>query len=138
MMTTSSTQPSTFTTSASSPAIAPKTLNSFPETKVAAVQDAIRTHQPHHTPQSIEAIILRDADLLEQLGAVGILRTVCKVGRDTRFQTFTQAVAALQKAVDSLPALLLLPQSQMLAEPRIRVLRAFLEATQEEAGELLL
>jgi uncharacterized protein len=110
----------------------------FPEVKIAAVQDAIRTHQPHHTPQSMEAIILRDADLLEQLGAVGILRTVCKVGRDTRFQTFTQAVAALQKAVDSLPALLLLPQSQMLAEPRIRVLRAFLEATQEEAGELLL
>jgi uncharacterized protein len=110
----------------------------FPEAKIGAVQDAIRTHQPQHTPQSIEATILRDADILEQLGAVAVLRTVCKVGRDTRFQTFTQAVAALHKALESLPSLISLPQTRRLAEPRIQTLRAFLEATQSEAGELLL
>lgn len=64
----------------------------FPETNIPAVVEAIRTHQPGRRPESVEAAILRDADILEQLGAVGILRTVCKIGRDTRFADFTSAV----------------------------------------------
>src|SRR5580658_3474378 len=43
----------------------------FPREKIGAVVDAIRTHQPAAHPSTIEAIILRDADLLEQLGAIG-------------------------------------------------------------------
>src|SRR5271156_2443063 len=46
----------------------------FPTTKFAQVVEAIRTHQPHLRPASLEGAILRDADILEQLGAVGILR----------------------------------------------------------------
>jgi uncharacterized protein len=57
----------------------------FPEAKIAAVLDAIREHQAKDEPATMEATILRDADILEQLGAVGILRMVSKVGRDTRF-----------------------------------------------------
>src|SRR5271154_3144773 len=48
----------------------------FPTTKVAQVVEAIRTHQPHLSPSAIEGTILRDADILEQLGAIGILRVV--------------------------------------------------------------
>jgi uncharacterized protein len=110
----------------------------FPASKIPAVQEAIRTHQPHHTPETLEATILRDADILEQLGAIAILRTTCKIGRDTRFHTFTHAVAALQKALDTLPPLIHLPQTRTLAEPRIAALRAFLASTQTEAGDLLL
>src|ERR1700759_2560403 len=44
----------------------------FPEEKVAGVLDAIQTHQPKDDPQSIEAVILRDADIIEQLGAIGL------------------------------------------------------------------
>ena len=121
---------------AQTPAILRET--GFPEIKIAAVQEAIRTHQPHHTPQTIEATILRDADLLEQLGAVAVLRTVCKVGRDTRFRTFSDAVASLQKALATLPSLIHLPQARSLAESRIVTLRALLEAIQVEAGNLLL
>jgi uncharacterized protein len=57
----------------------------FPDQKIAAVVEVIRTHQPSSEPTSFEGTALRDADILEQLGAVGILRTVSKVGRDTRF-----------------------------------------------------
>ena len=110
----------------------------FPEEKIDAVVHCIRTHQPHQAPQSIEATILRDADILEQLGAVAVLRTTCKIGRDTRFATFTDAVKYLRKALDMLPPFVHLPQARILAEPRIQILRAFLDATVTEAGDLLL
>jgi len=106
----------------------------FPVEKIPAVIGAIRTHQPHMEPQSIEATILRDADILEQLGAVGILRAVCKVGRDTRFATFSAIVPALRKALETLPALLRLESAKALAKSRIRVLEEFLAAIEAEAG----
>jgi uncharacterized protein len=110
----------------------------FPAERIPSVQAAIATHQPHHTPDSIEATILRDADILEQLGAIAILRTTCKVGRDTRFHTFTQAVASLTKALETLPPLICLPRARTLAEPRIQALRSFLEAVHAEAASNLL
>jgi uncharacterized protein len=109
----------------------------FPEAKIPAVLEAIATHQPQHSPQTVEATVLRDADILEQLGAVGILRTVCKVGRDTRFHTFTDALSSLTKTLEVLPPLIRLSQARALAEPRIAALRAFLEATQAEAADNL-
>ena len=109
----------------------------FPETKIEAVMECIRTHQPQYEPTTAEATILRDADILEQLGVVGVLRTVCKVGRDTRFYTFTDAVKSLQKAVDTLPAMIRLDSARAMAEERVRVHREWLRAVQDEAGELL-
>src|SRR5271169_3119145 len=55
----------------------------FPEEKIPTVLEVIRTHLPSAEPTIFEGVLLRDADLLEQLGAVAILRTVSKVGRDT-------------------------------------------------------
>ncbi|ADV81131.1 HD domain-containing protein [Terriglobus saanensis] len=109
----------------------------FPVEKIPAVVECIANHQPHNTPQSHEAAVLRDADILEQLGSVGILRTVCKVGRDTRFHTFAEAVASLTHALDTLPAKITLDRTRELAASRIAVLQHFLMELQEEArGEL--
>jgi uncharacterized protein len=104
----------------------------FPAEKIPAVVEAIRTHQPKDAPTSIEGIILRDADILEQLGAVTVLRTVCKIGRDTRFQIFPDALRVLQKNAETLPAQLKLPASKKLAAPRLEALRQFLAAAQAE------
>lgn len=104
----------------------------FPAEKISAVVEAIRTHQPQDNPTAIEGVILRDADILEQLGATVILRTVCKIGRDTRFQTFPDALRVLEKNADTLPAQLQLPESHRLAGPRVRALRAFLVAAESE------
>ena len=105
----------------------------FAAAKVPAVLGCIRSHQPKNEPVSVESTILRDADILEQLGAIGILRTVCKVGRDTRFATFSDAAASLQKAMDALPGQLRLGTSWALAEERMRVHREFLAALSDEA-----
>ena len=66
----------------------------FPAAKIPAVQQAISQHLPENQPTAAEACLLHDADLLEQLGAIGILRTLCKVGRDTRYPTHGPALAS--------------------------------------------
>ena len=104
----------------------------FPAEKIPVVVEAIRTHQPQEDPASIEGVILRDADILEQLGAVTVLRTVCKIGRDTRFKTFPDALRVLRKNTDTLPGQLKLPNSRRLAAPRLQVLQQFLAAAEAE------
>ncbi len=108
----------------------------FPEEKIPAVIEIIRVHQPSGHPKTIEGIIIRDADILEQLGAAGILRTVSKVGRDTRFQTFPDALSVLQKNADGLFGQLRLETSRQLAEPRLQVLKAFLRAAAAEGCQV--
>lgn len=105
----------------------------FPAEKIPAALETMRTHQPGGAPSAPEGVILRDADILEQLGAIGILRTVCKVGRDTRFATFTDAVESLRRSLERLPSQLRLERAKALAEPRIAILRAFLQAVEAES-----
>ena len=105
----------------------------FPTTKVADVVEAIRTHQPHLRPVSLEGMILRDADILEQLGAIGIVRVTAKIGRDTRYPTFTAAAMTLRKALAELPDNLYLDTAKILARPRIALLKTFLRELDEEA-----
>lgn len=108
----------------------------FPLAKTPAVLEAILTHQPNDGPRTLEGVILRDADILEQLGAVGILRNVSKVGRDTRFRTFADALRVLEGNLLTLPGLLRLESSRALAEPRVEILRSFIKHAQAEAGTL--
>jgi uncharacterized protein len=105
----------------------------FPEAKIPAVVEAIRTHQPAFEPETIESIIVRDADILEQLGAIAVLRTVCKVGRDTRFSLFTEAVNSLRHSLDTLPDRIRLENTKKMANPKIEALRAFLKAVDAES-----
>jgi uncharacterized protein len=109
----------------------------FPAEKVSAVIEAIRTHQPAAHPTAIEGVILRDADILEQLGAIGVLRTVCKIGRDSRFPTFTAAAETLRKALVTLPAQIRLDTTRALAQPKIELLQAFLAGLEDEARPAL-
>jgi len=109
----------------------------FPASKVGAVIRAIRAHQPWGDPDTMEGTILRDADILEQLGAMAVLRTACKVGRDTRFQTFTQVAESLRQALTKLPPLLRLDTSRILAQAKMLALDAFLAALEREAKPAL-
>jgi uncharacterized protein len=109
----------------------------FPAGKFEAVAEAIRTHQPQDEPVLKEAVVLRDADILEQLGAVGALRAVVKVGRDTRYRSYSDILPVLERAVAELPGKLRLERARKLAEPRAKTISRLLEAIHEEAGERL-
>jgi uncharacterized protein len=106
----------------------------FPAEKIPAVLEAIRTHLPSGQPTTLEGTLLRDADILEQLGAIGILRTVSKVGRDTRFLRHADALRVLRRNAEELPARLELDAARRLAGPRLATLRTFLEAAETEAA----
>ena len=109
----------------------------FPQSKIPAVVEAIRTHQPGADPRRLEGTILRDADILEQLGAVGVLRAVCKIGRDTRYPTFSDVILLLRQAVRDLPGHLRLETARELAKERVAILENFLRSVEKEsAGEL--
>jgi uncharacterized protein len=108
----------------------------FPAEKVPLVLEVIRTHLPSTEPTCFEGIVLRDADLLEQIGAVGILRMVSKVGRDTRFIRFADALRALQCNANELPGKLRLESARRLAQPRLQLLRAFLDSAAAETGDI--
>ena len=107
----------------------------FPKKKIAAVIEVIKTHLPSSKPTSFEGILLRDADILEQLGAIGILRTVSKVGRDTRFVHFGDALRVLRRNLEELPAQLALDSARRLAGARLKTLRDFLDSAQTEGAE---
>ena len=109
----------------------------FPASKLNTVVEAIRTHQPQNDPVLIEAVILRDADILEQLGAIGALRAIVKIGRDTRYITYSDVLPVLERSVEYLPGKLRLVQSNALAVERVDSLRALLAAMKKEAGSLL-
>ena len=109
----------------------------FPSAKVPAVLAAVRAHMPADTPTTAEGTLLRDADILEQLGAVTVLRTVSKVGRDTRFPTHAAAVAAVRRQLETLPAQLHTAAARALAIPRAAALRAFLDAVDVETDGVL-
>jgi len=108
----------------------------FPAAKIPAVVEAIRTHLPSENPTAFEGVLLRDADILEQLGAVGIMRAFSKVGRDTRFVVFGDVLRVLHRNAQELPGRLQLESARALSAPRLKVLNDFLEAAAvEEAGD---
>jgi len=109
----------------------------FPAGKLEAVAEVIRTHQPQDEPASLEAVLLRDADILEQMGAIGALRALVKVGRDTRYPTFSSVLPVLRRAADVLPGKLRTESAQQLAAHRVETLRLLLAAIEKEAGASL-
>lgn len=106
----------------------------FPADKIPHVVKVIEEHQPKDVPTSLEAVIVRDADILEQLGAITILRTAAKLGSDNRFVYFADLRNALDRQLRGLPARLQLDRSRELAAARIATLAGFLSALDTEAG----
>jgi uncharacterized protein len=117
-------------------AVVPSLLKSFefPGEKIAGVIEVIRQHLPSGNPTTFEGTLLRDADILEQLGAIGILRAVSKVGRDTRYPSHLDALRYLQTVARNLPGQLKLPSARRLAERRIELMERFFKQLKSEAG----
>jgi uncharacterized protein len=97
------------------------------EALIAPVLECIETHHTGDPNRSLEAILLSDADALDFLGVVGILRYFSKKPSDLR-----KAYETTKGRKDKLPGLLCLPKSKEIARQRVRLMEEMLAAFEEE------
>ncbi len=85
-----------------------------PEGMKSAILECIELHHAAGAERSLESILLRDADILDFLGVVGILRDFSKNPRDLR-----KAYLETKRRREKLPALLCIEKAREIAAQRI-------------------
>jgi uncharacterized protein len=99
----------------------------YPPDRIAAIVECIQHHHQGGLGRRIEAILLSDADALDFLGVVGILRDFSKHPRDLR-----KAFISIKRRMSELPELLCLEQARSIAAQRIQRMEAMLAAFEAE------
>jgi len=87
----------------------------YPEAWSRAVICCIETHHQGNLDRPIEAQLLSDADALDFLGVIGIMRDFAKKPKDLR-----EAYNTIQKRKAKLPGQLCLEKSRLLAQQRVQ------------------
>jgi uncharacterized protein len=100
----------------------------YPEEKIALVTEIIALHHAGGADRSPEAILLRDADILDFLGVVGILRDFSKNPKDMR-----KAYEVIRQRRAKLPGMLALPAAQTIAAERVKEMDALLAQFEAES-----
>ena len=75
----------------------------FPKEKLPAVRAAIQTHMYYRKPVAPEAIYLHDADAIDWLGAIGIVRAFAVVGPNKGSAATVAAAENLSKLLHDVP-----------------------------------
>ncbi len=102
-----------------------------PLERVVLVLEAIGSHHTVGRGRTLEAMLLSDADALDLLGAIGVLRTFAMCGRDLR-----GAYQIVKERRERLPRLLCLRTSRRLASKRLAQMDRVLEAFEQESRGL--
>lgn len=107
----------------------------FPMDKIALVTDIVEHHMYYHTTgASREAMLFRDADTLDFLGAIGVAR-ICSITTRHRWATdLSAAIATLRKNAMELPGTLHFASARREANARVAVMRTFLDAIDADVG----
>ncbi len=100
----------------------------FPEMLIALVTECIALHHTAGSERSLESILLRDADALDFLGVVGILRDFSKNPKDLR-----KAYEVTRQRRARLPGMLVLPAAQAIAAERVKEMDDFLAKFEMES-----
>lgn len=98
-----------------------------PEDLKRLVLECIALHHTAGSDRSLEAALLRDADGLDFLGAVGVLRDFSKNPRNLR-----AAFEQVRKRREKVPAMLQLERAKVLGAQRLRQMDALLEEFEAE------
>ncbi len=109
----------------------------FPEGKVGEVVHAIEAHRysTGPDPETLEAMILQDADNLDAMGAIGVARCFCVVGE--RRTTLEDGVRHFHEKLLRLSDLMHTGTGRRIAERRRKKMIRFLEWLEAETdGEL--
>lgn len=108
----------------------------FPQAKLAAVRDAIRTHMYYRDPKGPEALYLHDADALDWLGAIGAARIIALVDPNGGDPDGPKAIGMIDENLAKVPARVLTPAGRALLPKREAELRRFVEELRKESDDL--
>jgi len=100
----------------------------YPPDRTRRVLECIATHHSGDPHRSLEAVLLSDADVLDFLGVVGVLRDVSKNARDLR-----KACTIVRGRREKLPSMLCLERSRELAVPRLQQMDVLLARFEEDS-----
>ena len=101
----------------------------YPEDFSTRVLECIEFHHSGDPNRSIESILLSDADTLDFLGVVGVMRDCAKSPKDLK-----GAVETIKKRRERLPNMIRLDKSKTIAAKRIKEMDELLAAFEEETA----
>jgi uncharacterized protein len=103
------------------------TEQGYPDDFKTLILDCIGSHHYEGSDRSVEVLLLRDADALDFLGVVGVLRDFSKNPQDLR-----KAYAASKKRHDGLAGIFYFEAAKAMAAERIKEMEAMLSAFEQE------
>jgi uncharacterized protein len=107
-------------------------LYSFSHEEEDLIRETVSSHHSKETPQSLEAILFRDADALDFLGYIGVARNLMRFGKD-----FSKALEAIRRHRLTLSCILHEEEAREMAKARIEEMDAFLSGLNAEHFALL-
>jgi HD superfamily phosphodiesterase len=104
------------------------TERSCPQALKDLVLECIELHHVGGANRSLESILLRDADILDFLGIVGVLRDFSKNARELR-----KAYTITKQRREQLPSMLSLDKAKVIAEQRVKTMDELLARFEEDS-----
>ena len=108
----------------------------FAPTKLPKVLDAIESHMYYSEPgRCDEAVYLRDSDILDNLGNIGLMRLFSLVGQDELIQTPEDAVERAKTFAEALPNKAFTRAGRRLAVKRREEMLRFLAGLKRQTAD---
>ena len=109
----------------------------FPMEKAALVKEIIGHHQYYRPPDTLAvAILFRDADILDFLGAIDVARILSVTTRERFAPDLPHAVAMIRRQMTELPAQLQSEAAKREGQRRVLEMQRFLEELAAETDSL--
>ena len=109
----------------------------FPMEKVELVKEIVDHHQYYRPPDTLAvAILFRDADILDFLGAIDIARIISLTTREKIAPDLPRAIEVIRKQMLEMPARLQTDAARREGERRVAEMRRFLDALSSETDSL--
>ena len=109
----------------------------FPMEKAALVKEIIDHHQYYRPPDTVAvAILFRDADILDFMGAIDIARIVSLTMREQFTPDLPHAIEVIRRQLSEMPARLQTAAAKREGERRAAEMRQFLDALAQETDSL--
>ncbi len=109
----------------------------FPMEKIDLVKEIVDHHQYYRPPDTLAvAILFRDADILDFLGAIDIARIISLTKRERLAPDLPSAIEVIRKQMTDMPARLQTEAAKREGERRVEEMRRFLDALSRETDSL--